>query len=373
MSKIKLFLKNEAVLIISFILAIVSCFIVPINKGYLDYIDFKTLVLLFCLMAVMAGINSLGIFKLCAEKMLSRVKNLRALGLSLCLMCFFSSMIITNDVALITFVPFTVVALKLSGNEKSMINIVTVETIAANLGSMLTPIGNPQNLYLYSFFEMNIWEFSKTVLPYAMLSLILLVISCRFLKSNNLNVNSFSNISLEFNKKKLLIYFVLFTISLLTVFRVIPYYVTFVITLLTILIFDKKIFLKIDYSLLLTFLFLFIFIGNLGCIDSIKDYLQKFVVGNEVVAGITLSQVFSNVPAALLLSGFTDNARMLLIGVNLGGLGTLIASMASLISFKFVAKEKVNISKYILVFTALNITFLIASVCLYLILGGSYE
>ena len=178
MIKVKEFIKNEIVLIISFILAVISAFFITPNKEYFEYIDFRTLGLLFCLMIVMAGFNKLGIFKFIAEKMLTKVKTVSGLSLILGLLCFFSSMVITNDVSLITFVPFTITALKLSSKMNKLIWIVTIETVAANLGSMLTPIGNPQNLYLFSAFNMNIGEFIFTILPYALLSLILVIISC---------------------------------------------------------------------------------------------------------------------------------------------------------------------------------------------------
>ena len=367
MTKVKEFIKSEIVLIISFVLAVLSAFFVTPNIGYIEYIDFRTLGLLFCLMVVMAGLNNLGIFKFIAEMMLSKVKSTVGLSLILGLLCFFSSMIITNDVALITFVPFTVTALKLSGKIDKLIWIVTVETIAANLGSMLTPIGNPQNLYLFSKFNMTMGDFISTILPYALLSLVLIVASCLFTGRDSLESpkNESEN---NFSKLHVGIYVVLFILSLLTVFRVIPYMITVIITVVSILIFDKKIISKVDYSLLFTFIFLFIFIGNLGEIKPISDFLKSIVNGNEVLVGVISSQVFSNVPAAILLSKFTENAKNLLIGVNLGGLGTLIASMASLISFKFVAKEKVNTGKYILIFTVLNIVFLVLNLGLWLII-----
>ena len=367
MHKIKEFIKNEIVLILSFVLAVISAFFVTPNKGYIEYIDFRTLGLLFCLMAVMAGLNSMGVFKVIAEKMLSKVKSVSGLSLILGLLCFFSSMIITNDVALITFVPFTITALKLSGKMNKLIWIVTIETVAANLGSMLTPIGNPQNLYLFSAFNMSISEFLVTILPYALLSLILVIISCSLTGKGEIKSDSTEE-KYNFSKLHIGIFVILFILSLLTVFRVIPYIITIIITLVALLIFNRNVITKVDYSLLFTFVFLFIFIGNLGEIKPISDFLKNIVNGNEVVVGIISSQVFSNVPAAILLSKFTENAKDLLIGVNLGGLGTLIASMASLISFKFVAKEKVNTGKYILTFTIVNIVFLILNLGLWLII-----
>ena len=367
MNKIKEFIKNEIVLIFSFLLTIVSAFFIVPNKEYFEYIDFRTLGLLFCLMAVMAGLNNLGVFKFIAEKLLSKVKSVTGISIILVLLCFFSSMIITNDVALITFVPFTVTALKLSGKMNKLTWLVTIETIAANLGSMLTPIGNPQNLYLFSASNMSMSDFLFTILPYAALSLVLVIIFSLFAGKDKIETADNKN-TYNFSKIHIAIYLLLFALSLLTVFRIIPYIITVLITLVVLIIFNRDILLKVDYSLLFTFVFLFIFIGNLGEIKPISEFLKSIVNGNEVLVGIASSQVFSNVPAAILLSKFTENAHELLIGVNLGGLGTLIASMASLISFKFIAKEQVKVGKYILTFTIMNIVFLVLNICLWLII-----
>lgn len=367
MNKIKEFIKSEIVLIISFALAVASAFIVKPNAGYIDYIDFRTLALLFCLMAVMSGLGRLGVFRLLAEKMLRLSGSSRSLCLVLSLLCFFSSMLITNDVALITFVPFSIVALRLSGKEKLLIPLITIETVAANLGSMLTPIGNPQNLYLFSAFEMSTGDFFKAIYPYALLSLILVVLSAFLIRNEKLEFKPDAKAS-KTNIKLCGIYAALFIASLLTVFRVIPFEITFIVSLVAVLIFDRKAVAGVDFSLLLTFVFLFIFIGNLKNIGSVSNFLQSIVGGNEVLAGIASSQIFSNVPAAILLSGFTDNASDLLVGVNLGGLGTLIASMASLISFKYIVKEKVSSGKYLLVFTVVNIVFLAFNLVLWAII-----
>ncbi|MBQ2974033.1 MAG: citrate transporter [Clostridia bacterium] len=367
MTSVKNFLKNEIVLIISFILAVISAFIVHPDSGYIDYIDFRTLALLFCLMAVMAGFNKLGIFRMLASKLLSFAKNSRSLCLILSLLCFFSSMVITNDVALITFVPFSIIILTLSNKPHLLIPLVTFETVSANLGSMLTPIGNPQNLFLFSSFEMKTADFFRVLLPYALLSLILTVISAFFMKKERLEFAPETDTG-KTNIKLCIVYSVLFVASLLTVFRVIPYIITFVVSAAAILIFDRKTLAKIDYSLLLTFTFLFIFIGNLKNITPVSEFLRSIVSGNEALVGVAASQIFSNVPAAILLSGFTENVTDLLIGVNLGGLGTLIASMASLISFKYVVKEKVSAGKYMLVFTVVNLIFLAFNLVLWAII-----
>ena len=367
MEKLKKFLKNEPVLIVSFLLAVISAFIVKPSVDYFGYIDFRTLALLFCLMAVMAGLGRLGVFRLFAEKLLKGVGSVRALTLVLSLLCFFSAMLITNDVALITFVPFTVEALRLSGKKDKLIPIVVLETVAANLGSMLTPIGNPQNLYLFSAFEMGMSDFVLAVLPYTVLSLVLVVAFALFTGSEKTE-NTAKAQKIEIPAVKTSVYAILFAVSLLTVLKVIPYPVTFAVTVAAVLAFDRKTLLKVDYSLLLTFVFLFVFIGNLGNVAPVSDFLKRIVVGNEVLAGVAASQVFSNVPAAILLSGFTDNAKALLVGVNLGGLGTLIASMASLISFKLAVKENIKAGRYLLVFTAVNIIFLAANLLLWIVL-----
>lgn len=365
MTKVKEFFKNEAVLVISFLLAIISACFVGIDKEYIGYIDFKTLGLLFSLMAVTSAFNNQGVFSLLAIKMLKKVKSTRSLSLVFCLLCFFSSMLITNDVALITFVPFTILTLKVSNNFRPLIPLITLETISANLGSMLTPIGNPQNLFLFSKFNMTMGDFVSAILPYAVLSLTLILISLVFIKNEKIKANGITEITPP-KKLNCVIYLALFILAMLTVFRVLNFIILLGITIVIMLVLDRKAIKKVDYSLLLTFVFLFVFIGNLGRIDVISSFLQKIIVGNEVLVGVASSQFFSNVPAAILLSGFSNNSKDLLIGVNLGGLGTLIASMASLISFKFVAKEDVKTSKYLLLFTIFNVVFLAINLALWL-------
>ncbi len=366
-SKTLKFFKDEAVLLISFVLAVISAFFVTPSAEYIDYIDFRTLALLLCLMLVTAGLNRQGVFNLLASKVLVKVSSMRVLGLVMCLLCFFSSMIITNDVALITFVPFTVVVLKMAGRTKDMIKLVVFETVAANLGSMATPIGNPQNLYLFSAFEMDVGSFFSALFPYVLLSLVLTVI-CSFSFGKETVSSPDTTDEITPQKSKVVLYLLLFVPSLLTVFRVLEFLPVLIVTVALVLIFDRKTLLKADYSLLLTFVFLFVFIGNLGNIQAVNDMLGSIVSGNEVPVGIAASQVFSNVPAAILLSRFTSDAQGLLVGVNLGGLGTLIASMASLISFKFIAKEDVSKGRYVLVFTLVNILFLVLNIALWIII-----
>ena len=352
MRQIKEFIKNEVVLVVAAVLAVLSMFIVAPDKEYVEYVDFRTLAILFCLMAVMAGLQQMGVFREIAERLLVKVHKLWQLVLILVMLCFFFSMLITNDVALITFVPFTFIILELLGEEaqkKLLIPVIVMQTIAANLGSMFTPIGNPQNIYLHGISGMGIGEFLLLMLPYTAASFVLLLGYSLFLgirtekKTPDAPMQSFERMTertqLQGNVWALIRYLILFVMSLLTVAGLMPYLITLGIAILSMLIFDRKLFMKIDYALLLTFIGFFVFIGNMGRIPAFRDFLQSMIVGNEVLTSVVSSQVISNVPAALLLSGFTQDVRALIVGTNLGGLGTLIASMASLISYKYVVKE----------------------------------
>lgn len=369
------FCKKEIILAIAILLAIVSAFFVHPDKQYLDYIDVRSLSILFCLMAVMAGLQKIGFFDFIAEQMLKKVKRIKGLIFLLVMLCFFSSMLITNDVALITFVPFTFVVLKLVLKEKAeklLVPIVVLQTVAANLGSMLTPIGNPQNLYLYGISDLSLLEFVKIVLPYGAIAFVLLACTCLFYpyKGEKEIAVQFENFtSLKEHKSKIIIYGSLFLLSVLTVAHIIPYGYVFIIVAVVVFFLDKKVLLQVDYNLLLTFVGFFIFIGNMGRIPAFYELLEKWIVGNEVVLSIGASQVMSNVPAALLLSGFTNEIEALIIGTNLGGLGTLIASMASLISFKFIAKDYGQLkAKYMIYFTIVNILFLAVLFSVFLVL-----
>ena len=358
--KVLRILKNEVVLVVATILAIASSFLIHPDKQYLGYVDFRTLGLLFCLMAVMGGFQRLGLFRQIAEGLLRRVgRSSVRVVLVLVLLAYFFSMLITNDVGLITFVPFTFTVLELLGTQERnrlIIPVVVLETMGANLGSMLTPIGNPQNLYLYGKAGIGVGSFLLLMLPYTALAGALLLIWCVIIgkgggKAENTaeskageEINPLAEKSpapYQNDKRKmalLALYGILFLLSLLTVANVVSYLITLGVTLASILLFDRATLGKVDYFLLLTFIAFFVFIGNMGRIPAFSNFLASIVVGREVPVAILASQAISNVPAALLLSGFTANYRELLIGVNLGGLGTLIASMASLISYKYVAK-----------------------------------
>lgn len=374
LQKIIAFVKKETVLVIAAILAVVSAFFVRPDERYLDYIDWRVLGILLSLMIVMAGFQKNGLFDRIGIKLLERTKNTAQLVGVLVFLCFFSSMLITNDVALLTFVPFAVLTLQKCQQERLMVLVLILQTIAANLGSMLTPIGNPQNLYLYNFADMHIGAFIGLMLPYTVVSgvLLLIVLFVLSARKQKISIEECSFIEEETNvsRRKNVVYFVLFVLSLLVVVRVMPYEIVLILVLVVTFFMDRAVLKNVDYCLLLTFISFFIFTGNMGNIPIIRDTLQGLVAGRELGIGILASQVISNVPASLLLSGFTNNYQQLLLGVNLGGLGTLIASMASLISYKIYA-HNYNKTKgiYLMWFTVANVLFLAVLVGVALLRG----
>lgn len=411
MGRILAFFKKETVLCVSLILAAVSMFFVPPDREYWEYIDFRTLAILFCLMSVMAGLQKIGVFGQVAKGLLGHVRSGRGLVLTLVLLCFFSSMLITNDVALITFVPFTFIVLRMLGGEQKerlVLPVVVMQTIAANLGSMLTPVGNPQNLYLYGKAGLTVGGFLGLMLPYTLLSLALLVgwsliqgRACPQIPRSGSALPGKEESAKELSGKEqsgkelsgkeqsreglsgegtprgkgaaypLMVYLGLFLLCLLAVGHILPRQAVFLAVCIMVFLTDRQVFKKVDYSLLVTFMGFFVFVGNVGRIPVFRELLQDIIAGREVYTAILASQVISNVPAALLLSGFTENLADLVIGTNLGGLGTLIASMASLISYKYVAKEESSRKgRYMVLFTVGNLVFLGALVLAHVLVSS---
>ncbi len=356
MTKVLKFIKNEIVLVVAAILAVASAFVVTPNKEYIDYIDFRTLALLFCLMVVVAGWQRGNVFDNIAAVLLAKIKNTRQLVFILVMLCFITSMFITNDVALITFVPFACLILKKAEKSELLIYTVVMQTVAANLGSILLPIGNPQNLYLYGISGYSMGKFIWHMFPLWILSFVLIVVLMLPVKKHSIVVNAQE----KKPTKNAWFYLVLFVICLITVADIIPYYIALAVLLVAVLVADRKVLLDADYLLLVTFVCFFIFIGNLKNMSEVAELLAKVISGRELYVGIASSQVCSNVPAAILLTGFTDEYDLLMWGVNIGGLGTLIASMASLISYKiYMQQQGANLKKYMITFTAINVLMLV--------------
>ena len=365
--KIVSFAKKETVLFAAVLLAFGSMVCVPPDMQYLSYIDYRVLALLFCLMTVMEGFKSTGFFAAVAGKLLEKVKTFRQLYLVLVFLCFFTSMWITNDVALLTFVPFTVLVLRMTGLEQEMIPVIVLQTIAANLGSMTTPVGNPQNLYLYSISGMGIGAFLQIMGPLTLISAGLIFLICLIHKDFPIRQGMLGKEIVGVRKAgENQVLAVLFFISLLSVFRILSWQLLLLIVLASCIGIkafckEKYLPLKADFGLLLTFVAFFIFIGNMGRICAVREVLSQVLNGRELLISFLCSQMISNVPAAILLSGFTQEYRGLLQGVNIGGLGTLIASLASLISYKFFAAESEQTpaagtrGRYMLTFTIWNV------------------
>ena len=367
---IKQFIKAETVLLISGLLAALSMILVPPTAAYLSYIDFRVLALLFCLMAVVAGFDETGIFVLLSEKLLMKVANTRSISFVLVMLCFLSSMWITNDVALITFVPFAILILTMADQMDYLIPIIVLQTIAANLGSMLTPVGNPQNLYLYSYYNVPIGDFFSITLPFVALSALLLCICIGFIPKEHISFTLENDKKTNHNRpSRIILYGALFLVCLACVLRFIDYRITFLLVFLCILLLDRKVLRRVDYSLLMTFVFFFILIGNIGSIPVVRELLASLLKNRELLVSVLASQLISNVPAAVLLSAFTNEYRALILGADLGGLGTLVASLASLISYKFYCRTAhARKGRYLKVFTIYNLIFLVVLCLLYLLL-----
>ena len=347
------FLKKECVLVIAVTLAILSSFI-SIPK--MSYIDFNVLILLFNLMVVVAAFKELKVLDSIAIGLLKKCNTYTSISLALVFITFISSMIVTNDVALITFVPLSIVIARKANI--NVLKIVIFQTLAANLGSSFTPMGNPQNLFIYSFYNLSPIDFFKITLPIVILAVLFLVLLVFKDKKMNLSLD-LEDVKID-NKRDVYLFGGLFLIILLSVFHVIDYKVTFLITVIMVLILNKKLFSQVDYSLLITFIGFFIFVGNISTMDVVKNFMEGILNSpkSTFLASVLSSQVISNVPATMLLSGFTDHFKELLLGVNIGGMGTLIASLASVISYKIYASEFGN-DNYMKSFTFYNILGLI--------------
>ncbi len=346
------------VMIIAFILAAITVFFVPIDKSYIGYFDFKTLACLFSVLAVVCALRSIKFFYILARKVIRTFKNLRICILALIYITFIGSMLIANDMALLTFLPLGFFVLKATDNENYMAFTFIMQNIAANLGGMLTPFGNPQNLYLYTKFEIPTLEFMGIMLVPFIISILLITLLClATVKSIPLELKGKD---VKIDKKKCAIYLILFILSIVMVFRVIPYYIGLLIILISLLIIDKEALKAVDYPLLFTFVFFFIFAGNMARIDIVRDFFNYLLNKSTLVFSVLSCQFISNVPSAILLSQFTDNYRELLLGVNIGGAGTLIASLASLITFReYTAHNPKGTLSYLIKFTLYNFLFVI--------------
>ena len=350
------FIKKNMVFSIAMIAAIISCFFVTPDSQYISYFDFKTLVSLFVMLAVIAALRHISFFRILANKIVKIFKTTRSAIMAIVFITYFASMLIANDMALITFLPLGYFVLASTKKEKYMAFTFIMQTIAANLGGMITPFGNPQNLYLYNYFNIPTAEFFAIMWKPTVISVLLILVCCLFVKSEPLEGGKPTNKKLDV--KKAIIYFIFFAYAIIIVFRLVPYWTgLFIIPLLFFM--DRQTVYDVDYILLLTFCMFFIFSGNLARIPAVNDFFANLLGHNVLLTGALSCQIISNVPSAILLSGFTTNYTHLLVAVNIGGCGSLISSLASLITFKhFAIYQPQNVKKYLVLAHALNFGFL---------------
>lgn len=355
---IKGFAKKNAVMLIALLAAIVTSIIVPVDKEYLGYFDFKTLTCLFCVLAVVCALKNINFFYMLARKVVQLFKNVRYSVLALVYITFIGSMLIANDMALLTFLPLGYIVLTTTNKEKYMAFTFIMQNIAANLGGMLTPFGNPQNLFLYTKFNIPTGEFVSIMLFPFVIAIALITVCCLiFVKAEPMELSADKT---KIDMKKAILYLILFTLAIVIVFRAIPYWIGLIVIPTVLIFVDRKALKMVDYPLLFTFVFFFIFAGNMARIDIVRDFMSGLLEKNTLIFSAISCQFISNVPSAILLSQFTENYRDLLVGVNIGGVGTLIASLASLITFREYVKHNPNkVGSYIAKFSLFNFAFLI--------------
>ena len=362
------FVRKNMVMVIALLAAAVTCFFVPPDKAYLDYFDVKTLTCLFCVLAVVCALKNIHFFYMLAKQLVRLFRNARMCILALVYITFIGSMLIANDMALLTFLPLGTFVLATTGKGKYTAFTFIMQNIAANLGGMLTPFGNPQNLYLYTKFNIPNLEFMQIMAAPFVLAIALITLCCIiFVKPEPLALKE-EKLSLPVGRS--VVYLLLFALAIAIVFRGIPYYIGLIVIPAALLFMDRKALKMVDYPLLFTFVFFFIFSGNMARIDVIRRVFSFLLEKSTLLFSVASCQVISNVPSAILLSQFTTNYKELLLGVNIGGVGTLIASLASLITFReYTKQQKGKTGYYILLFSAFNFAFLIILSAFVLLLG----
>lgn len=362
------FVRANTVFCIALVLAAVTSCIIPPDAQYLNYPDLKTLTCLFCTLAVICALRNIRFFTILARRIVTLTGNARAAVLSLVYITFIGSMLIANDMALLTFLPLGYFVLSTTGKEKYMAFTFVMQNIAANLGGMLTPFGNPQNLYLFSHFDIPTGEFMGIMaIPFAV-SVVLITLCCLvFVRPEALTLEKDDGKKLPAGRT--VFYLILFAFSILIVFRTVPYWTGLIVIPACLLFADRDALKKVDYGLLGTFLCFFVFAGNMSRMEPVRALFSTLLEKNTLLVSALSCQFISNVPSAILLSQFTENYRELLWGVNIGGAGTIIASLASLITFReYTSHNPGKTGSYMKVFSALNFGFLgiLAVVCMFL-------
>ena len=355
-------------LCIAFVCACVSLAVAGDVERVPDYIDWRVITLLFCLMASVAGLRASGVLARIAQALVAGKRQKRLVCFALVAITFFSSMLVTNDVALLAFVPIAVLALEAAGWRDSLVRVIVLQAIAANLGGMVTPVGNPQNLFIFTAYELTAFDFAGALVPFGGLALLMLALACLPFGEE------LSTVKIELDEssidmRRFALHVALFALSALAVMRIVPYQAALLVVAPALFLFDRRVFAQVDYALLATFVCFFVFSGNMANMPAMQDFLGGLMAGHPMLTSLVTSQVISNVPAAVLLSGFTQNWHSLLIGVDLGGLGTPVASLASLIAFKlYLHTRKADAGRFMCEFAVANLVVLAAMLALYAVL-----
>lgn len=361
----KVVFKNiikDKVFVIAGIIMMITMFIIPPSTLYLSYMNYKVLIIMFTIMLAVAGLYETHLFDFIATRLVIKFKTIKWVSLILVLSTFFLAMFLTNDAVLLTLIPFTLFIMRHAKQEKFALITIILQTIAANLGSALTPMGDPQNIYLFAYYEIPFKTFLSITAPITALGFILIT-STALIKIPNIPV-TLNLQAPEVNWKRVGLYALLLLNALFVVLRLVPEWYTIYVTLILGLAYGRHLFKRVDYGLLLTFVAFFIITGNLGQMDSIFNLFDKVLSSPHQVflTALGTSQIISNVPAAVLLSTFTKPMYYpaLLTGVNVGALGSIIGSLASLITFKYVIREFPELmKKYLLNYTIISIIFII--------------
>lgn len=352
-------IKAQPVLCVALCAMVITCFLVPPDGNYLEYFNWRTLATLFCTLAVVGAFGHIHVFEIISKNLIIRLHTLRKATLGLVMITFVGSMLLANDMALLTFLPLGFFVLDKTENKQAMAFTFIMQNIAANLGGMLTPFGNPQNLYLYAYYNIGTIEFMQIMFPSFLAATVMILVICMFVPATPLELKKDDGYVLD--KTRTIIYSALFIFSILIVFRLVDFVVGTAVVVAALLFLDRKALKDVNYPLLFTFCAFFVFSGNLARIDAVNNLFSNLLPKNTLLFGILSCQCISNVPSAVLLSHFTKDYANLLQAVNIGGCGTLIASLASLITFTEFKKHNTGkaVAAYLGKFTALNYAFVI--------------
>lgn len=336
--------------------AALTCLLVPPSAEYLHYPEYRTLVGLWCFLTVISALDRTHLVTAAAEGVVGVLRGRRTLVVGLVLLTALGSMLITNDMALLTFLPLSALALRATGDEQHLAYVFVLQTVAANLGGMITPFGSPQNLFLYQYFHLSVGQLVAVMAIPFVLSIALLVLACLRVPRGAIRpVTSRTRV----RWRPAAVHLVLFAVAVALVVRALPVWAGLVVVAVVAVV-DLQALRSVDYGLLATFVLFFVFAGNLERVPQASGVLQHLLQEHVLLWSVAGSQLISNVPTALIYAPFTDDWRALLLGVNVGGVGTVVASLASLITLRrYQLLRPGGTRAFLGLFTVVNVLFLV--------------